>query len=125
MGRKQEAVVMLLLDRIAADDREGATALYAENGSYHVNAWHDPMVGHAAIRGELDRQAGLFSNFRYRVVSIASTDSAVYTERIDTITMAGKDVSVHWASVHELGPDGLITSSRDYYDMKEIEAQLT
>jgi limonene-1,2-epoxide hydrolase len=48
----------------------------------------------------------------------------VFTERIDTVHMTGKDLTVHAVGVFEVDSDGKITSWRDYFDMKEIEAQL-
>ena len=48
----------------------------------------------------------------------------MFTERIDTCRMMGKDLATHMVGVFEVDADGRITSWRDYFDMKEVEAQL-
>jgi limonene-1,2-epoxide hydrolase len=120
----QEAVVRALLDSVVARDREAFVEQFAEDAVYYVNAWHEPLIGHDAIRREFDRQADIYTDFRYEILHVASTDALVFTERIDTMRIGGKDVSLHWASVHEIDRAGKITAGRDYYDMKELEARL-
>jgi len=77
-----------------------------------------------AIRADFERQRSLWSDFRYDLLNIASAGRSVFTERIDTVHMMGKDLTVHAVGVFEVDGDGKITSWRDYFDMKEIEAQL-
>jgi limonene-1,2-epoxide hydrolase len=125
MGAQQEAAVRSLLDSVVARDREGFVHHFDNQAVYHVNAWHDPIVGHDGLRAEFERQAGIYTDFRYEILHILSTDALVFTERIDTMQIAGTPVSLHWASVHELAPTGKITAARDYYDMQELEARLT
>jgi hypothetical protein len=43
---------------------------------------------------------------------------------VDSFKYGGEDMTMHWASVLEINPDGKIAAQRDYYDMKEFEAQL-
>lgn len=124
MGSEQEAVVRSLLDAIVTGDRDAAVACFAADAEYHVSSWHEPVVGHEAIRAELERQASIFTDFRYDILNVASTDSVVFTERLDSMTVADKPVTLHWASVHVIGPRSLIRHARDYYDMKELEARL-
>lgn len=89
-----------------------------------MNAWHEPFVGKDAIRGDFERQRALWSEFRHKLVNIASAGNIVFTERIDTVHMMGKDLVVHAVGVFEVDADRRITSWRDYFDMKEVEAQL-
>jgi limonene-1,2-epoxide hydrolase len=125
MGTKQEQVVHSYLAALAAGDRDGAAAHYSDNATYSVNAWHHPIVGRDAIRADLERQAGHWSDFRYNIINIASSDDVVFMERIDTVFMFGKDITFHWVGVHEIDGNGKIRATRDYFDMKELEAQLT
>jgi limonene-1,2-epoxide hydrolase len=55
-----------------------------------------------------------------------STDRVVFSERLDTahMTELDRDVRVHIVSVFELDPEGKIVSEREYFDMKEVEAQI-
>jgi limonene-1,2-epoxide hydrolase len=66
------------------------------------------------------------SDMRTDVWNVASTDHVVFSERIDTqhVEHIGRDVEVHIVGVYELGPDGKIVSEREYFDMKEVEAQI-
>ena len=124
MGSKQEAVFRSWLDCYAAGDRAAALDHYSDDATYHVAAWHQPLVGRDAIRAELDRQFDSISDYRYTIRNIFSTDAVVFVEGIDAFKYGGKDVTTHWCSVHEINPAGKITAQRDYLDMKELEAQL-
>ncbi len=124
MGEQQEAVVRSLLDALVAGDRDAAVEHFSAEATYNVLAWSDPLGGKDAIRADLDRQAGVYSDFRYTILNIASTQSVVFTERLDKMNVGGREVIIHCASVHEIGPEGKITAGRDYYDLKEIETQL-
>jgi limonene-1,2-epoxide hydrolase len=90
-----------------------------------VNAWNDPLVGVAAIAKDMERQHGLWSDLRIKLVNLAFTGNVVFTERVDTVHMMGRDIDIHMAGIFEVTEDGKISSWRDYFDMKEIEAQLT
>jgi limonene-1,2-epoxide hydrolase len=124
MSERQEAVVRSLLDSLVAGDRDAALEHFSDDATYNVSAWQEPIRGSDAIRADLERQAGIFSNFRYQILNIVSTDSVVFTERLDSIDIGGEEIQLHWASVHEIGTDGRVRAARDYYDMKELEAQL-
>jgi limonene-1,2-epoxide hydrolase len=113
-----------MLDCIVADDRDAASALFAKDGIYHVQAWNEPIVGREAIHAELERQAGIYSGFHYEILNIASTTAVVFTERLDRMTIGGREICLHWASVHEIDSEGSIAVVRDYYDVKELEARL-
>src|ERR1700685_1694317 len=102
MAERQELVVRTLLDSVAARDREKFVQQFAEDAVYYVNAWHEPLIGHDAIRSEFDRQAAIYTDFQYEILHVASTDALVFTERIDTMHIGGKEVSLHWASVQEI-----------------------
>jgi limonene-1,2-epoxide hydrolase len=124
MSERHEHSVRSLLEasRAGGDD---ALVYFAEDAVYHVNAWNEPLVGVGAIAAEFERQHNLWSNLRTELVNIGSAGDVVLIERIDTVTMMGRDVRIHTVGVFEFGDDGKITSWREYFDMKEIEAQLT
>jgi limonene-1,2-epoxide hydrolase len=124
MGAEQEAIVRSLFDCLVAEDWDGAADHYAVDATHTNPAWREPIVGRAAIRVDEERTGSLYTNFRYRIVNMASTDSVVLTERIGIMTMANRDITMHLATVHELDSDGKVSASRVYVDLKEIEAQL-
>ena len=123
MGAAQEGVVRALLDSMVAGDPDAAVEHYADDANLHVVAWYEPIVGKSAIRADLDRQAGVYTDLRCEIVNMVSTDSVVFAERVDTVKMGGRDVTMHTTGVFEI-QGGKITAWRDYLDMKEIEGQL-
>ena len=98
---------------------------FADDATYHVAAWHEPLVGTEAIRGGLERELpALSSEYRYTILNTASTDAAVFVEVVDGFTRDGKDVTMHSVWVFEINEAGKITARRDYFDAKELEARL-
>lgn len=122
MGIEQERVTRAWLACYAAHDKAGLLDFCADNANYHVHAWHDPLVGREAIRGELDRQFDLVSDYRSTILNVSSTDAVVFIEGIDTFkhAKATGDVTVHWTSVQEINSDGRISKQRDYSDSAEL-----
>jgi limonene-1,2-epoxide hydrolase len=124
MSEKSEAVVRSFVAALAGGDNDAILSFLTPDASYAVNAWHAPVVGHAAIRAELERQATLYTGLQLEILHIASSDTTVFTERIDSMVIAGKPITTHFASAFDVDTDLAITAIRDYYDLKEIEAQM-
>jgi limonene-1,2-epoxide hydrolase len=124
MAERVEDIVRAFLDAGVKGDIEQSLSYFAEGGSYQMDAWHEPFVGIDAIRGDFERQRTMWTDLRIELVNTASTGNIVFTERIDTVHMAGKDLVAHMVGVFEINADGKITSWRDYFDTKEVEAQL-
>jgi limonene-1,2-epoxide hydrolase len=124
MSALHEAAVRSLMEAWTTGDNATTLGCLVDGASYRVNAWHEPLTSLEAIANDLERQHALWSDLRVKLLNIASIGNVVFTERIDTVHMAGGDVDVHIVGVFEVGDDGKISSWRDYYDMKEVEAQL-
>src|SRR5262249_47913911 len=101
-----------------------ALSRMAPDARYHVYAWERPITGHEAIRMELLRQARLFKDLRAEIKAIASIGHTVLIERLDTFTVGTKPVVLHVAAVLDVDDEGRISSWREYYDSKEVNAQL-
>lgn len=91
---------------------------------YQVYAWERPVVGQEAIKRELQRQTPHFSDLRCEILNIASKDSTVFIERLDTMTTKNGPLTIHVAAVFEVDDEGRIISWREYYDSKEITTQV-
>jgi limonene-1,2-epoxide hydrolase len=124
VAERPEAVVQSLLEVMSKGDVAAVLPHFAEGASYRVNAWNEPLVGVDAIGKEMQRQMAMWSDFRFDLLNVASTGNVVFTERIDTVHMMGRDLDIHVAGVFEVTQDGKISSWRDYFDMKEVESQL-
>ena len=114
-GTWDDAQIDRILSRMAPDAR------------WHVYAWKRPMTGWDEIRGEMLRQVSVFANYRTEIKTIVSTDRTVLLERVDSQTIGQKvetPVTLHAVAVVEIDADGKIAAWRDYFDSKEVEAQL-
>jgi limonene-1,2-epoxide hydrolase len=110
---------------MVALDLESAVNHFAEDATYHVAAWHEPLVGRGAVRGGLEREfAVLSSEYRYTIRNMASTDEVVFMEVVDAFKSRGKNITMHWSSVLEINQALKITARRDYWDAKEFDARL-
>lgn len=120
-----EDTVRSFLDPNIEGDIDRALDYFTDTASYRVNAWNEPLVGREAIRADFDRQHSLWSDLRVQLVNVATVGNVVFTERIDTVQMAGRDVDAHIVGVFEFDDPGKIVDWREYFDMKEIEAQFS
>jgi limonene-1,2-epoxide hydrolase len=125
MGSRQEAVVRSWIDCFVAQDLDGIVDLYSDDAAYHVAAWREPVVGRDAIRAEIAQQFERVSDDEISVLSILSTDEAVFFEAVDNFNYGGTAVTLHWASVWDVDIRGKIGAQRDYWDAQELKAQLT
>jgi limonene-1,2-epoxide hydrolase len=119
----RELVVRSFLDSSVKGDIQESLGYFTPDATYRVNAWNEPLRGIEAIRLDIERQRSLWSDFRYELLEMATVGATVLAERIDSVHMGGKDITIHAVGVFEVDDDGKITDWREYYDMKEIEAQ--
>ncbi len=124
MTKQLEDSVRAFLDLGVSGDIAGSADCLADGASYQVNAWNEPLIGRDAIRQDFERQRALWSDFRYQLLTIGTVGNVVFTERIDTVHLSGRDIHVHMAGVFEFDDATKIVKWRDYFDTKEIEAQL-
>jgi limonene-1,2-epoxide hydrolase len=109
---------------LVAGDLEAALDHYADDAAFHVAAWHRPLAGREEIRDATETSVGL-SDYRYTIRSIATAGELTFVEVVDEFTYRGKHVTMHWAGVWEIDQAGKIRVRRDYWDAKELEAQLS
>jgi limonene-1,2-epoxide hydrolase len=129
MGEMAERAVLDFMHEMEVEQWDEETvervvARMTPDASYSVYAWEKPVTGHDAIRAELTRQVPLFRDFRTEIKLIASTGQKVLVERVDSMIFHERPLTQHIAAVYEVADDGQISSWRDYYDSKEITAQL-
>jgi limonene-1,2-epoxide hydrolase len=126
MGQREEQIVLAYLDAGVENDIDKVLSCLAKDCEWRLNQWSEPLRGIDAIRSEWERQLGSFTNLPAEFLNVASTDRVVFSERTDTVHMTNidRDVRVHIVSVFEIDSEGKILSERDYFDMKEVEAQI-
>jgi limonene-1,2-epoxide hydrolase len=127
MTSEQETVVRSLLAAMRGGTDEAfaaATAFVAEDGAYQPNGWKAPRVGRSAVLAELCGTGAHYSGLDIEIVTCTADGDRVVMERIDHFVMQGKAIDLHVVGIFELNPDCLVTSWRDYYDRKEVDAKL-
>jgi limonene-1,2-epoxide hydrolase len=126
MGQREEEMVLAYFDAGVEGDIDKVLSYFAKDCEWSMNQWSEPLRGVDAIRAEWEREQAAFTNLPSECLNIVSTDHLVFSERIDTahMTAIDRDVRVHIVSVFDLDSEGKIVSERDYFDMKEVEAQM-
>jgi limonene-1,2-epoxide hydrolase len=122
-----EAVVRALLAamRGGTDEAFGAAgAFLAEGCEYRPNGWRRPRVGREAAVEELRGTGAHYRDLDVEVVTATAQGPRVAMERIDRFVMGGRPIDLHVVGIFEVGPDGLVTSWRDYYDRHEVDVKL-
>lgn len=101
-----------------------ARSFFADDAVYH-NIPMPKLVGSEQIAGFIGRFFERVDSVAFRILHNAENDAGtVLNERLDEFLMKdGKRISMPVMGVFEL-KDGKITAWRDYFDMKEYEAQL-
>jgi limonene-1,2-epoxide hydrolase len=82
------------------------------------------LRGRAAIRRDIGRQVTFATHMRCGPTRVASTDTTVFTERLDTFRSGEVTVQHALVAVFELEPDGLISAWREYFDPGDVDRQL-
>jgi len=111
MGVEQEMTVRAFLTELEGEQFDPAQIdrvldRMSRDARYQVYAWEDPLVGHDAVRAELVRQIPLFGDFRTEIVTMGSVENMVFVERLDSMTINDKPVTLHVAAVFEIDGDG-------------------
>jgi len=111
-----EAVIRDFCAAIERRDIDELLGFFTEDAVYH-NIPFPPAEGHAAIRATFETYVPGSPAIQFEMVNLAVAGDVVFTERIDRMTFAGKDVELPVAGVFELR-DSKITAWRDYFDPK-------
>ena len=82
-------------------------------------------VGKEQIRATLQQFIVPGSEAEFEILWLAANGNAVLTERIDHLTIAGKQVSLRVMGTFEVTDDGKLGAWRDYFDMAQLTAQIS
>jgi limonene-1,2-epoxide hydrolase len=88
--------------------------------------WNSPwraIEGRDAIRETLRRGAQKMTALPWEILHVVAEADVVMTERIDRFQVGDRRVSVPCMGIFELR-DGKIAAWRDYWDLRQFEAQL-
>jgi len=97
------------------------------------DAFYQPLVpmrvpsrGREAIRAELERQYEFYSDCDCIIHAMGSSDSHVFTERTDTVTLNhdSRRVETRLNAVFDIDANGKICGWREYYDSGDLIKKL-
>jgi len=90
---------------------------FSENAVYH-NIPMAPCEGKAAIKGFIESFLGSNPDgIDFVIKHQISKGNLVFNERVDTLTVADKRVSLPVCGVFEIDDEGKVSAWRDYFDM--------
>jgi limonene-1,2-epoxide hydrolase len=130
MGKRQEDIVQIFCNAWGdgtdrKPDVDAIVDMFSPDGEWVLWVPGGPrIVGHAALRAEIDRQLGFSSRMQCGTLKVTSTDTTVMTERLDHFTMRDTRVAHALVAVFDLDADGKIRSWREYFDTADIGKQL-
>ncbi len=118
-----EAVVRAFCEAFARQDVEELLGFFAEDAVYH-NIPFEPAVGREAIETTLRMFVSDDSQGSFELVNLATRGRVVLTERVDTITMQGKQARLPVMGAFEIDEAGRISAWRDYFDVAQLMSQI-
>lgn len=116
------AVVEAFLAALAANDRERAGALLADDVVYQ-NVPFPADRGKAAVLRTLERFSKVMTGFEVKMKNIAANGDVVLTERVDILTGPMLHLDIWVCGTFEV-KDGKVTLWRDYFDLAEVTTKL-
>lgn len=125
-GARPEAVVRAFCaawgeGELEAPNKEQLLSLVDDQAVWQVWVPNGPVVrGKAAIAEEIDRHLPVMKYLHCQIRNIASTDDAVFTERVDRFVSGEKTIDLHVVAIFEVSGDGRITAWREYFDTATI-----
>jgi len=117
------ALIRNFIDACVRADPDEFASYFAEDATWWNSPWR-PVQGREAIRDALRRGAAHMKALPWDIRYIVADGDVVMTERVDHFLMGADRVSVPCMGIFELC-NGKITAWRDYWDLKQFEAQLT
>jgi len=106
---------------VRADPEEFAS-YFCEDAVWWNSPWR-AVEGREAIRETLRRGAKQMTALPWEIRHIVADGDVVMTERVDHFLVGEKRVSVECMGIFELR-EGKIAAWRDYWDLKQFEAQM-
>jgi limonene-1,2-epoxide hydrolase len=118
-----ESVVRNFCEAFARQDIEELLDYFAEDAVYE-NVPIGAATGKEAVRATLQQFIVPGSTAEFDILLLAASGSAVLTERVDHLTIAGKQISIRVMGTFEVTGEGKLAAWRDYFDMAQLTSQI-
>ena len=119
---KNMALISEFIQACTRADPDEFASYFTEDAVWWNSPW-PPVKGRDAIRETLRRGSQKMAALPWEIRHLVADGNIVMTERVDHFLVNNKKVSVPCMGVFEL-QDGKIAAWRDYWDLKQFEAQL-
>jgi limonene-1,2-epoxide hydrolase len=119
-----ESVVRNFCEAFSRQDIEELLDYFADDAVYE-NVPIGASTGREEIRATLQQFIVPGSEAKFEILWLASHGGAVLTERVDHLTIAGKQVELRVMGTFEVTGDGKLGAWRDYFDMGQLTAQIS
>ena len=116
------ALISQFIQACVRADPDEFASYFTEDAIWWNSPW-PPVKGRDAIRETLRRGSQKMAALPWEIRHIVADGNIVLTERVDHFLVNNKKVSVPCMGVFEL-QGGKIAAWRDYWDLKQFEAQL-
>ena len=120
--QKNIALISEFIQACVRADPDEFASYFTEDAIWWNSPW-PPVKGRDAIRETLRRGSQKMAALPWEIRHIVADGNVVVTERVDHFLVNNKKISVPCMGVFEL-QSGKIAAWRDYWDLKQFEAQL-
>ena len=120
--QKNIALISQFIQACVRADPDEFASYFTEDAIWWNSPWA-PVKGRDAIRETLRRGSQKMAALPWEIRHIVADGNIVLTERVDHFLVNNNKVSVPCMGVFEL-QGGKIAAWRDYWDLKQFEAQL-
>lgn len=119
-----ETVVRNFCEAFSRQQLDELLDYFAEDAVYD-NVPIGAATGREAIGATLQQFLDPSGEAVFEIRSLATDGAVVLTERIDHLTLNGKQVSLPVMGTFEITSDGKIAAWRDYFDLGQLTKQLS
>lgn len=119
-----ESIVREFCEAFSRQDLEELLGYFTPDAVYE-NVPIGAATGTDEIRNTLQQFIVPGSAASFEILFIATAGNAVLSERIDHLTIAGKQVDIRVMGTFEVTDDGKLAAWRDYFDMAQLTAQIS
>lgn len=120
--QKNIALISEFIQACVRADPDEFASYFTEDAIWWNSPW-PPVKGRDAIRETLRRGSQKMAALPWEIRHIVADGNIVVTERVDHFLVNNKKVSVPCMGIFDL-QGGKIAAWRDYWDLKQFEAQL-
>jgi limonene-1,2-epoxide hydrolase len=122
-GRTAESVARTFLNLFQKGEIDDMMSMLSDD-AVMTDAGRGVKVGSDAIKAALDEFASYAPAFQTRILTLLTDGKTVMIERADRYEMGGHSFGYQMATAFSINAAGKITRWHEYYDVKEIEAQV-